>query len=129
MHVPRVLGGCVRGCGNRSRRCSFVAPSRCRLRGPRSHGVIVVLSVLKFTVLLITNVGGILVSISSLTRQTGSINVRGYGNTSSKRVCHVFLCRSTLLVLLSLLFIAILLFAFGLRVRSLSKTSLGTLFA
>lgn len=68
-----------------------MAPSRFRLRGGRSHGVVDVLSVLKFTVLLVTKVGGMLVSVSSLPRQTGSMKIRGYDKTSAKRVCHVFL--------------------------------------
>lgn len=108
----------------------FIIPLQAvRLRRSSIGEAVLVLSLLKFTVLFTTAVGCILVFISSLSRHTGKVKVRGYGNTSSGTVFSVFVCRATLVVNISLILVVVFLFRFRRGVRRLTRMSLSSLFA
>lgn len=129
--MPSVLGGCVTSSsgGGGSRHFSFHPLLRCRATSPAMQLVVLVVSILNVTVLLVTTFSCILVTISSLTEETGSVKMRGYYNTASGDVFEVFLARATLILFVSMLLAVLLVFRFQRFIRRVTNVHLDSLFA
>ncbi len=128
VRMPEMLKKYIHNYKGQSEEYSFMTPSQYHLQKPESRKIVMILSILGFAILLVAGMNNVLISVSSLAQRAKSVGIHKCNGASDGHIYRMFLYESALLILLSLLFVTVLLFAFKLEIEDLSGASLKALF-
>ena len=128
VRMPEMLKKYIHNYKGQSEEYSFMTPSQYHLQKPESRKIVMILSILGFAILLVAGMNNVLISVSSLAQRAKSVGIHKCNGASDGHIYRMFLYESSLLILLSLLFVTVLLFTFKLEIEDLSGASLKALF-